>query len=394
MSDISQSLANVRAKLLDLQNVDRKLTAQRATCAYLQAQVQTKRRLIKSYKKRLDRLRKRAPGLEDELAARRLEVIAHEEAVGQYSKWLELAQSLSESSATEVTLAEQSHQMTAKQLRRIVRMRRLLDALPILGRSHRRRLKEVQASCLSAKRKVEAAKARNASASKAMKTIAALFKKGQRLLDVKTATEQRARSLLEQVRRAELQIEEELSDSKGSLGQLKALGRQARDEANALEQRRTRILPRRGDRPNYDAQQLSWEVLPPGWWRDPAYISRLQTEAAREGILLDINRLVKLASLSPRATYRGWYLDAHTNSRRYPYHVFEFEAVAIADCQQFGNALYYAPVEDWREVFVLTKREALRAGARRLIHRGGWFERVQALVYRGDCGPSQSLTLT
>jgi predicted nucleic acid-binding Zn-ribbon protein len=129
-----------------------------------------------------------------------------------------------------------------------------------------------------------------------------------------------------------------------------------------------------------EAQELTWEVLPAGWWRDEAFVRRIQAEAAKEGVILDIGRLVKLESLSPKVSYRGCFLDKSTGYRRYPYYVFEFEQVAIADCQELGNALYYASAKEWREVFRLTKRDALRVGAGRLVHRGDWFARARALV--------------
>ena len=89
-----------------------------------------------------------------------------------------------------------------------------------------------------------------------------------------------------------------------------------------------------------------------------------------------MERIILLASLNPLKWYRGSLLGEHV------YCVAVFPGVAIADSAEFGNALYYYKCENdsWQGVFRLTKRIALGAGARRIIHSGGWEWRVRNLV--------------
>lgn len=122
--------------------------------------------------------------------------------------------------------------------------------------------------------------------------------------------------------------------------------------------------------------QLSWEVLPLGWWRDPVFVSGLGSGPGWKQGPRDVERLRRLAQLNPAATYQGLYLG------RRQYIVFVFDGVAIAECPTWGNALYYTIDPDWRSVFALTKRDAIRLGARRIFHRGDWFARAAALVAR------------
>lgn len=124
---------------------------------------------------------------------------------------------------------------------------------------------------------------------------------------------------------------------------------------------------------------LDWEILPPGFWRNadlPDWPHPGTAEQARERL----ERLDFLANLGPEAFYRGRTMESRN------YVVAEFPGVALAECAWEGNALYYVLTEthDWREVFCLTKREALEAGARRVFHRadGLWREKVRDLVGR------------
>lgn len=122
--------------------------------------------------------------------------------------------------------------------------------------------------------------------------------------------------------------------------------------------------------------KLDWEVLPEGWWLNEDFIERLKVSRGRFASSGDVDRLLKIASLKPAATYEGLHLG------RRQYFVFEFEHLTVAECWLNGNALYYCHDADWRVVFCLTKREALDAGARRLVHRGDWFDRVRSIVAR------------
>ena len=59
-----------------------------------------------------------------------------------------------------------------------------------------------------------------------------------------------------------------------------------------------------------------------------------------------------------------------------------FEHWAIADSEDYGNALYFCPADGdkWKAVFRLDKQHALAAGARRIVHTEGWQDRVRRLV--------------
>jgi hypothetical protein len=122
--------------------------------------------------------------------------------------------------------------------------------------------------------------------------------------------------------------------------------------------------------------KLDWEVLPEGWWEDRAFVEQLSIGSGRRLTRVELERLHKLASLGPLATYQG----KHMGKRRYT--VFEFGRVTLAECYLSGNALYYYLGADWKTVFALTKREALTAGARRLVHRGDWLARVREVIGR------------
>ena len=119
-------------------------------------------------------------------------------------------------------------------------------------------------------------------------------------------------------------------------------------------------------------RQIQWEVLPPGWWRTGSKRAGRQGEDRRRSIPID--RLEFLDTLKPQAWYRG----SHLHNRLY--YVADFGKLAIAECPDFGNALYCAATEDWRTVFRMTKREALSAGARRVTHHGNWRSRIRALL--------------
>jgi hypothetical protein len=120
------------------------------------------------------------------------------------------------------------------------------------------------------------------------------------------------------------------------------------------------------------ADQLHWEVLPPGWWKT-SLRTHVPRGTPREWPLWT-NRIAFLEDLNPRA----WYAGSHLGHRLY--YVADYGNLAIADCPDFGNALYYTSSGDWRAIFRQTKREAILAGARRLVHRGDWQSRVRSLM--------------
>jgi hypothetical protein len=122
-------------------------------------------------------------------------------------------------------------------------------------------------------------------------------------------------------------------------------------------------------------RELSWEILPVGWWRD--YQQRSEADPVRRRKEYAMReRLELLDKLNLIAWYAGSYMG------RRVYYVARFPRVAIADSAEFGNALYYYRCRDesWQDVFKRSKRSALNIGAQRLIHIGEWQERVINLV--------------
>lgn len=135
-----------------------------------------------------------------------------------------------------------------------------------------------------------------------------------------------------------------------------------------------RFRPRARAKIPANAARLTWEVLPPGWWRLQSSWSRKAGLGHALGRAGAVHRIEFISSFSPQK----WYAGSHLGARLY--YVAEFEGIAIAECAEFGNALYYVRGPNWRDVFRLTKRAALQAGARRLIHRGNWRARLTALI--------------
>jgi hypothetical protein len=136
---------------------------------------------------------------------------------------------------------------------------------------------------------------------------------------------------------------------------------------------------RRGDTEVSDSrprgEQLDWEVLPAGWW-NRRHASQLDDGGIGLVTDWDEDRLRFLDSLSPRMRYSGSHLGQRL------YFVAVFDKLVVADTGEFGNALYTLVCADdrWKSVFKRTKAEALRLGARRIVHRGNWQGRVLTLM--------------
>jgi hypothetical protein len=157
--------------------------------------------------------------------------------------------------------------------------------------------------------------------------------------------------------------------------------------ADADVKRLTTILASLGDKRKSIAPapqgshytQLSWEVLPAGWWAQRTI--RLLSRGRRKNLnhRERTERIALLDGLKPSAWYRGSLLGEDL------YFAAVFNGVAIADAEEFGNALYYYKCdnESWQGIFRLTKRAALGAGARR-IHSEGWERRVRNLVWAAE----------
>lgn len=120
---------------------------------------------------------------------------------------------------------------------------------------------------------------------------------------------------------------------------------------------------------------VGWEILPQGWWRIRSVVSSLQT-AGVVGARLDLERLEFLERLQPT----DWYHSPHTLKQKYV--IATFPTVAVAECPEEGNALYYIRKKDgdWRAIFQLSKLEARKLGAKRIIHEGDWRSRVRAVL--------------
>jgi hypothetical protein len=141
-----------------------------------------------------------------------------------------------------------------------------------------------------------------------------------------------------------------------------------------------RALPTR-TLPGADAKtrrniQLTWEVLPSGWWQDRIQAPVVGGQTSDERVRWMKERIDLLVSLLPLA----WYEGADLGKRVYS--VATFPGIAIADSGDYANALYYVLTNgtEWQSIFRRSKREALQLGARRVIHNGDWELRVRQLV--------------
>lgn len=126
---------------------------------------------------------------------------------------------------------------------------------------------------------------------------------------------------------------------------------------------------------------VDWEILPadPNHKIPPGVKKELRGKKGRASL----ERLQVLAELEPEAWAVGKYLGHRL------YRVALFSEVAVADCDQLGNALYWVEKSRWQEVFRHTKSEARRLGAKRLIHRGDWKGRLKKLVQVGVVSPPE-----
>ena len=121
-------------------------------------------------------------------------------------------------------------------------------------------------------------------------------------------------------------------------------------------------------------KKLSWEVLPPGWWRDKSQIEKLKKRLGDRQSQLFMERLEYIASLNPLKQYEG---HSYLGSRLY--YIFVFKKAILAECPMFGNAAYLlkgGKMASWQEIFVQTKRFALNKGATRILHMGDWKKRL------------------
>ena len=132
-----------------------------------------------------------------------------------------------------------------------------------------------------------------------------------------------------------------------------------------------------------EANQLSWEVLPPGqWWADRDLFMRVfgsDSVYNPANYQLRMERLSLLASLGPTRWYRGQDIM----ERRF-YCVALFKNGIVAESPVLGNAVYVLRgIEDWRRLIGLSKRELIIDGGSRvdrIIHSGYWESRLRWAV--------------
>ncbi len=122
-------------------------------------------------------------------------------------------------------------------------------------------------------------------------------------------------------------------------------------------------------------ETVSWEVLPPGWCRDPQYREKFISEYSGGYMSkVDASRLEFFDSLGPQIWRVGWALGSR------PYWIAMFETIAFAECPIEGNAIYWCPASECESILQLTKQEALSAGAGRIFHKTFWKDHVIDLL--------------
>ncbi len=124
---------------------------------------------------------------------------------------------------------------------------------------------------------------------------------------------------------------------------------------------------------------LKWEILPPGWWSDKTQISKITSKLGSKAGQLFVERLKYAESLKPDKSYIG---ESYLGNRLY--YIFVFPNIVMAECPMFGNALYYLSeenIENWKEIFAKSKKEALSLGAHRLLHIGTWKSKLNKFVH-------------
>lgn len=127
--------------------------------------------------------------------------------------------------------------------------------------------------------------------------------------------------------------------------------------------------------------KLDWEVLPPGWWKDKTILENVKRKLGKQGSEYFFDRNEFIESLSPSERYIG---NSYLGNRNY--FIYIFTNCVVAECPQFGNALYVLKgpkTSSWKEVFSSNKRQALNAGASRILHSGRWKSKLRSEV-EGD----------
>ena len=125
---------------------------------------------------------------------------------------------------------------------------------------------------------------------------------------------------------------------------------------------------------------LNWEILPPGWWRDQKIVSLMRSSSRGEG---DgdhlVERLQYVDSFNPTSVYRSKFGELG-----YQYYIFVFKRYAVAECPDYGNAIYVLDgVSDWKAVFRHSRGDVRRFYRNRIIriyHTDNWKGRLARII--------------
>ena len=126
-----------------------------------------------------------------------------------------------------------------------------------------------------------------------------------------------------------------------------------------------------------DIEFVDWEILPPGWWNDESQANKIRSNfGSSEEFNEFIDRLKFVDGFNPRQTYTGKFGD-----QGYKYYIFVFDRHVVAECPQYGNAVYVLKgTDNWQSIFSRSRQE-LRANYNdRMIwirHTKTWKQRLK-----------------
>ena len=126
--------------------------------------------------------------------------------------------------------------------------------------------------------------------------------------------------------------------------------------------------------------KLYFELLPPGFW----YRSDISRELLKvyphlntKWIDKSIDRLRIISDMKPLKMYRG---SAHLGKNIYC--AFEFEDCVVAECEDYGNAIFAVrPKDNWRFIFSLPKQIARKKPEVTVMHhKNNWPYRLSDYI--------------
>ena len=121
---------------------------------------------------------------------------------------------------------------------------------------------------------------------------------------------------------------------------------------------------------------MDWEVLPPGWWRDSTRVKEIRAgfRTQREADTF-LGRLEYVDGFGPLETYESKFANSG-----YKYYIFIFRNHAVAECPEYGNAVYILRgTSDWKSVFSRSRQELRADDSGRIDwirHTTTWKERL------------------